>query len=87
MPHIALVFREMWDTTALSLLVSSQLMHLAVNIGGIPHLAKDERDVGHPAFVAELVLFPFLFHWEDFTGCPSEPAVRALRTNRFSQPI
>jgi hypothetical protein len=26
-------------------------MHLAVNIGGIPHLAKNERDVGHPSFV------------------------------------
>src|SRR5271168_1972684 len=26
-------------------------MQLAVNIGGIPHLAKNERDVGHPAFV------------------------------------
>ena len=25
-------------------------MHLAVNMGGIPHLAKNERDVGHPAF-------------------------------------
>ena len=31
-------------------------MHLVVNIGGIPHLAKNERDVGHPAFVRE----PFL---------------------------
>ena len=28
-------------------------MHLAVNIRGIPHLAKNERDVGHPAFVTE----------------------------------
>jgi hypothetical protein len=28
-------------------------MHLTVNIGGIPHLAKNERDVGHPAFVME----------------------------------
>src|ERR1700728_488213 len=28
-------------------------MDLAVNIGGIPHLAKNERDVGHPAFVWE----------------------------------
>jgi len=23
-------------------------MHLAVNLGGIPHLAKNQRDVGHP---------------------------------------
>jgi hypothetical protein len=26
-------------------------MHLAVNSGGIPHLAKNERDMGHPSFV------------------------------------
>jgi hypothetical protein len=24
-------------------------MHLAVNIGGIPYLAKNERDMGHPS--------------------------------------
>jgi hypothetical protein len=23
--------------------------HVPVNIGGIPHLAKNERDVGHPS--------------------------------------
>ena len=28
-------------------------MHLAVNLGGIPHLAKNERDMGHPALVRE----------------------------------
>jgi hypothetical protein len=28
-------------------------MHLAVNIGGIPHLAKNERDTGHPSLVRE----------------------------------
>ena len=49
-PHISLVFREMWDTTTPSLQLSIQPMHLAVNLGGIPHLAKNERDVGHPAF-------------------------------------
>jgi hypothetical protein len=26
-------------------------MDLAVNTGGIPHLAKNERDVGHPSLV------------------------------------
>jgi hypothetical protein len=26
--------------------------HLAVNIGGIPHLAKNQRDMGHPSSVA-----------------------------------
>ena len=29
-------------------------MHLAVKIGGIPHLVKNERDLGHPAFFREL---------------------------------
>jgi hypothetical protein len=28
-------------------------MHLVVNLGGIPHLAKNERDVGHPSLVRE----------------------------------
>ena len=32
-------------------------MHLAGNIGGIPHLAKNERDVGHPSFVRELEVY------------------------------
>jgi hypothetical protein len=43
----------MWDTTALSLWLSIHAMHFAGNIGGIPHLAKNERDMGHPAFVRE----------------------------------
>jgi hypothetical protein len=37
-------------------------MDLEVNIGGIPHLAKNQRDMGHPSFVREpgiLVLFLF----------------------------
>jgi hypothetical protein len=49
--HISLVFREMWDTTALFLRLSMRPMHLAVNLGGIPHLAKNKRDVGHPSFL------------------------------------
>jgi hypothetical protein len=31
-------------------------MHLAIKIGGVPHLAKNERDMGHPSFVRERVL-------------------------------
>jgi hypothetical protein len=31
---------------------------LRVEGGGIPHLAKNERDVGHPSFVV----------WRDFEG-------------------
>jgi hypothetical protein len=34
----------MWDTTGLSLSLSIHPMRLAVNIGGIPYLAKNERD-------------------------------------------
>jgi hypothetical protein len=51
-PGISLVFREMWDSTALSLWLSIH-PHLAVKICGIPHLAKNERDVGHPSLVRE----------------------------------
>jgi hypothetical protein len=52
-PGISLVFREIWDTTALSLWLSIHPIYLAVNLGGIPHLAKNERDMGHPSFVRE----------------------------------
>jgi hypothetical protein len=31
---------------------------LAVNIGGIPHLAKNERDMGHPSLVREQEAVP-----------------------------
>ena len=57
-PHISLVFREMWDTTALSLRLSIHPTHLAVNIGGIPHLAKNERDMGHGGFKEQVQHFP-----------------------------
>jgi hypothetical protein len=43
----------MWDSAALSLLLSIHPTHSAINIGGIPHLAKNERDVGHPSLVVE----------------------------------
>ncbi len=46
-PHISLVFREMWDTTALQQPVfrSTGKEHKGSRI---PHLAKNERDMGHP---------------------------------------
>jgi hypothetical protein len=46
-PHISLVLREMWDTTNLDLrcLLSGKTDG---ERRGIPHLAKNERDVGHP---------------------------------------
>ena len=50
-PHISLVFREMWDSTAADRHVF-RLLATNVKVRGIPHLAKNERDVGHPRFVA-----------------------------------
>ncbi len=50
-PHISLVFREMWDTTNLNN-SAYEAENFRVGRRGIPHLAKNERDVGHPAFVA-----------------------------------
>jgi hypothetical protein len=56
-PHISLVFREMWDSTELDSMFftfSSRLGTLIrkreIQIRGIPHLAKNERDMG-PEFV------------------------------------
>jgi hypothetical protein len=36
----------MWDTTALHVLLSK--VGKKVEVRGIPHLAKNERDMGHP---------------------------------------
>jgi len=33
-------------------------MHLAFNICGIPHLAKNERDMGHGGFKEQVQHFP-----------------------------
>ena len=46
-PHISLVFREMWDSTALRPQFSASTQK-KVEIRGIPHLAKHKRDMGHP---------------------------------------
>jgi hypothetical protein len=46
-PHISLVFGEMWDTTAADRHFSA-LQELPIEVCGIPHLAKNERDMGHP---------------------------------------
>jgi hypothetical protein len=40
-------FCEMWDTTAADLDFSA-FRELPIEIRGIPHLAKNERDMGHP---------------------------------------
>jgi len=46
-PHISLVFREMWDTQTFMFL-AGRAENRPVERRGIPHLAKNERDVGHP---------------------------------------
>jgi hypothetical protein len=43
----------MWDSATLSLELSIRPIRLAINIGGIPYLAKNERDMGHPSFAGE----------------------------------
>jgi hypothetical protein len=48
-PHISLVFREMWDTTNLNLF--STFRKKNVERCGIPHLAKNKRDMGHPTLL------------------------------------
>jgi hypothetical protein len=40
----------MWDTTALNQQLSDEKKK--VEVRGIPHLAKNERDVGHPRLAA-----------------------------------
>jgi hypothetical protein len=46
-PHISLVFREMWDTTTFDRSppeAESKLKKVGGQVCGIPHLAKNERD-------------------------------------------
>jgi hypothetical protein len=47
-PHISLVFREMWDANALNLKLSRRDRQWKVKTSGIPNLAKNQRDMGHP---------------------------------------
>jgi hypothetical protein len=53
-PHISLVFREMWDTTAFDPRTLELNWHLSVEMSGIPHLAKNKRDVGHPTILGTI---------------------------------
>src|SRR6202044_64919 len=43
----------MWDSTAIDRQVLRVHREPEGKISGIPHLAKNERDMGHPAFVTE----------------------------------
>jgi hypothetical protein len=44
----------MWDTTRLNV----KSFESQVERSGIPHLAKNERDMGHPSFVVRRVIDP-----------------------------
>ncbi len=46
-PHISLVFREMWETRTFMFL-AGRAEKPPVKRRGLPHLAKNERDMGHP---------------------------------------
>jgi hypothetical protein len=43
----------MWDTTDVDRSVHRMIRKSEGRCSGIPHLAKNERDVGHPTFVRE----------------------------------
>ena len=51
-PHISLVFREMWDTTNLDLLSPVKRKNSMVKRCGIPHLAKYKRDAPNFLYAA-----------------------------------
>jgi hypothetical protein len=52
-PHISLVFREMWDTTDVDRQVHQVNRESEGKTRGLPHPAKNERDMGHPSFARE----------------------------------
>jgi hypothetical protein len=51
--HISLVFREMWGTTAADLHPSAP-QAMPIEVRGLPHLAKNERDMGHPLILGTM---------------------------------
>jgi hypothetical protein len=48
-PHISLVFCEMWETTNLDVFPDLRKRHLECS--GLPNLAKNERDIRHPTIL------------------------------------
>jgi hypothetical protein len=63
---ISLVFREMWEMRTL-MFFASGVENWPAERSGIPHLAKDERDMGHPGSV-EGIGFPETECCLDFEG-------------------
>ena len=51
-PHISLVFREMWDTTDVDRSVHRMTRESEGRSSGIPHLAKNERDAPNFLYAA-----------------------------------
>ncbi len=60
---ISLVFREMWVTTALNPQVLVLNGHSTIETCRIPHLAKNERDMGHPGRCCTLELAYLVATW------------------------
>jgi hypothetical protein len=48
----------MWDTTALHRLFCLVQWPKNIEVRGIPHLAKNERDVGHPSICGQGRVLP-----------------------------
>ncbi len=72
-PHISLVFREMRDTTKVDRRVGRVHRESEGKSSGIPHLAKNERDVGHPSFVREPVARPTKLGFWAYDCAGTEP--------------
>jgi hypothetical protein len=95
-PHISLPFREMWDTTALHVPLST--VGKKVEVRGIPHLAKNERDTPNFLYAAldTTACAPFLKERRiEFDGtrlAPQEigdmghPALRGREKDRMGYP-
>src|ERR1700677_2873024 len=66
--HISLVFREMWDSADVDRQMHRVKRESEGKSSGIPHLAENERDMGHPSSVREPEAGP----------CGAEPISRVL---------
>jgi hypothetical protein len=56
--HILLVFRDMWDFAGIDREIYRMNRESEGDTRGIPYLAKNERDMGHPSFVWEQEVDP-----------------------------
>jgi hypothetical protein len=65
----------MWDSTMLTAKCHRANRELEGKSSGIPHLAKNQRDMGHPSFVADVRESDGAFFRSLFSPCgfSSEP--------------